>query len=86
MCGVIVKCRICDPCAARKGPRKRTRGRLQLYNVGAPFDPSPLPRSSDGNNNILVVMNYFTKRPEAHPTLDLSDSCRDSSSTLYLKI
>ncbi|GFX51764.1 retrovirus-related Pol polyprotein from transposon 412 [Trichonephila clavipes] len=31
-------CRICDPCAARKGPRKRTRGRLQLYNVGVPFE------------------------------------------------
>ncbi|GFU60855.1 retrovirus-related Pol polyprotein from transposon 412 [Trichonephila clavipes] len=31
-------CRICDPCAARKGHRKRTRGRLQLYNVGAPFE------------------------------------------------
>ncbi|GFS49134.1 retrovirus-related Pol polyprotein from transposon 412 [Trichonephila clavipes] len=60
-------CRICDPCAARKGPRKRTRGRLQLYNVGAPFERTvfdilgPLPRSSDGNNNILVVMDYFTK-------------------------
>ncbi|GFX21757.1 retrovirus-related Pol polyprotein from transposon 412 [Trichonephila clavipes] len=61
-------CRICDPCAARKGPRKRTRGRLQLYNVGAPFERipfnilGPLPRSSDGNN-ILVVMDYFTKVP-----------------------
>ncbi|GFX17041.1 retrovirus-related Pol polyprotein from transposon 412 [Trichonephila clavipes] len=31
-------CRICDPCAPRKGPRKRTRVRLQLYNVGAPFE------------------------------------------------
>ncbi|GFX75704.1 retrovirus-related Pol polyprotein from transposon 412 [Trichonephila clavipes] len=45
-------CRTCDPCAARKGPRKRTRGRLQLYNVGAPFERmafdilGPLPRSS----------------------------------------
>ncbi|GFT92066.1 retrovirus-related Pol polyprotein from transposon 412 [Trichonephila clavipes] len=66
-------CRICDPCAARKGPRKRTRGRLQLYNVGAPFERiafdilGPLPRSSDDNNNILVVMDYFTKWPEAYP-------------------
>ncbi|GFW49334.1 retrovirus-related Pol polyprotein from transposon 412 [Trichonephila clavipes] len=66
-------CRICDPCAARKGPRKRTRGRLQLYNVGAPFERiafdilGPLPRSSDGNNNILVVMDYFTKWPGAYP-------------------
>ncbi|GFU53204.1 uncharacterized protein TNCV_2952491 [Trichonephila clavipes] len=31
---------------------------------------SPLPRSSDGNNNILVVMNYFTKWPEAYPSSD----------------
>ncbi|GFY21665.1 retrovirus-related Pol polyprotein from transposon 412 [Trichonephila clavipes] len=66
-------CCICDPCAARKGPRKRTRGRLQLYNVGAPFERiafdilGPLPRSSDGNNNILVVKDYFTKWPEAYP-------------------
>ncbi|GFV96342.1 retrovirus-related Pol polyprotein from transposon 412 [Trichonephila clavipes] len=66
-------CRTCDPCAARKGPRKRTRGRLQLYNVGAPFERiafdilGPLWRSSDGNNNILVVMDYFTKWPEAYP-------------------
>ncbi|GFY31201.1 retrovirus-related Pol polyprotein from transposon 412 [Trichonephila clavipes] len=69
-------CRICDPCAACKGPRKRTRGRLQLYNVGAPFERiafdilGPLPRSSDGNNNILVVMDYFTKWPEAYPIPD----------------
>ncbi|GFY06603.1 retrovirus-related Pol polyprotein from transposon 412 [Trichonephila clavipes] len=69
-------CRICDPCAARKSPRKRTRGRLQLYNVGAPFERiafdilASLPRSSDGNNNILVVMDYFTKWPEAYPIPD----------------
>ncbi|GFW28635.1 DDE_3 domain-containing protein [Trichonephila clavipes] len=60
-------CGTCDLCAARKGPRKRTRGRLQLYNVGASFERiafdilGPLPRSSDGNNNILVGMDYFTK-------------------------
>ncbi|GFS55046.1 retrovirus-related Pol polyprotein from transposon 412 [Trichonephila clavipes] len=66
-------CRTCDPCAARKSPRKCTRGRLQLYNVGAPFERitfdilGPLLRSSDDNNNILVVMDYFTKWPEAYP-------------------
>ncbi|GFV97086.1 retrovirus-related Pol polyprotein from transposon 412 [Trichonephila clavipes] len=69
-------CRTCDPCAARKGPRKRTRRRLQLYNVGAPFKRiafdilGPLSRSSDGNNNILVVIDYFTKWPEAYPIPD----------------
>ncbi|GFY31601.1 retrovirus-related Pol polyprotein from transposon 412 [Trichonephila clavipes] len=68
-------CHICDPYAARKGPKKRTRGRLQLYNVGAPFKRmafdilGPLSRSSDGNN-ILVVMDYFTKWPEAYPISD----------------
>ncbi|GFV14563.1 retrovirus-related Pol polyprotein from transposon 412 [Trichonephila clavipes] len=69
-------CRICDPSAARKGLKKRTRGRLQLYNVGAPFERiafdilGPLPRSSNDNNNILVVMDYFTKWPEAYPIPD----------------
>ncbi|GFS48648.1 retrovirus-related Pol polyprotein from transposon 412 [Trichonephila clavipes] len=69
-------CRTCDPCAARKGSRKRTRGRLQLYNVRAPFERivfdilGHLPRSSDGNKNILVVMDYFTKWPEAYPIPD----------------
>ncbi|GFX90124.1 retrovirus-related Pol polyprotein from transposon 412 [Trichonephila clavipes] len=63
-------CRICDHCSAGKDPRKRTRGRLQLYNVGAPFERiafdllGPLPRSSDGKK-ILVVMDYFTKWLEA---------------------
>ncbi|GFV86651.1 retrovirus-related Pol polyprotein from transposon 412 [Trichonephila clavipes] len=69
-------CGICDPCAACKGPRKHTRGRLQLYNGGAPFERiasdilGTLLRSSDGNNNILVVMDYFTKGSEAYPISD----------------
>ncbi|GFV80177.1 retrovirus-related Pol polyprotein from transposon 412 [Trichonephila clavipes] len=63
-------CHICDPC-----PRKRTRRKLK-YNVGAPFkriafdNQGPLQRSSDGNNNILVVMDYFTKWSEAYPIPD----------------
>ncbi|GFT14129.1 retrovirus-related Pol polyprotein from transposon 412 [Trichonephila clavipes] len=69
-------CSIYDPCAARKCPRKRTVGRLQLYNVGAPFERiafnilGNLPRSSDGNNSILVVMDYFTNWPDAYPIID----------------
>ncbi|GFY15557.1 retrovirus-related Pol polyprotein from transposon 412 [Trichonephila clavipes] len=69
-------CRTCDPCAALKGHRKLSRGRLQLYNVGAPFERiafdilGPLPRSLDANNNILVVMDYFTKWPEVYPIPD----------------
>ncbi|GFW83514.1 retrovirus-related Pol polyprotein from transposon 412 [Trichonephila clavipes] len=95
MCGVTWKSVVaCDPCAARKGPRKRTRGRLQLYNVGEPFKQiafdilGPLPKSSDGNN-ILVVMGYFTKWPEAYISYSRPrglDCCRGSSSTLELTI
>ncbi|GFY15461.1 retrovirus-related Pol polyprotein from transposon 412 [Trichonephila clavipes] len=69
-------CRTFDPCAARKGPRKRTRGRLQLSNVGAPFERiafdilGPLPKSSDDNNILRRLMYYFTKCPEAYPISD----------------
>ncbi|GBM95150.1 Transposon Ty3-G Gag-Pol polyprotein, partial [Araneus ventricosus] len=31
-------CRECHACGARKGPKTRTKGRLQRYNVGAPFE------------------------------------------------
>ncbi|GFW93188.1 hypothetical protein TNCV_3333481 [Trichonephila clavipes] len=37
----------------------------------------PLPRSSDGNNNILVVMDYFTKWPEAYPIPDREATVAD---------
>ncbi|GFV78938.1 retrovirus-related Pol polyprotein from transposon 412 [Trichonephila clavipes] len=69
-------CRTCDSCTARKEPRNCTRGRLQLYNVGAPFERivfdilGSLPRSSDGNNIILVVMDCFTKWNEAYTISD----------------
>ncbi|GFS97927.1 retrovirus-related Pol polyprotein from transposon 412 [Trichonephila clavipes] len=44
--------------------------------MGAPFERTAfdilgsLPTSSDVNNNILVVMDYFTKWPEAYPIPD----------------
>ncbi|GFV08795.1 retrovirus-related Pol polyprotein from transposon 412 [Trichonephila clavipes] len=45
---------------------------MQPYNLAAPFERiafdilGPLPRSSDGNKHILVVMDYFTKWTEAY--------------------
>ncbi|KAJ8921328.1 hypothetical protein NQ315_002942 [Exocentrus adspersus] len=31
-------CRRCETCAASKGPRTPSRGKMQQYNVGAPFE------------------------------------------------
>lgn len=69
-------CKSCNQCAARKGPSKRTRGRLQRYNVGAPFERialdilGPLPVTNNQNKYILVVMDYFSKWPEAYSIPD----------------
>ncbi|GBN05495.1 Retrovirus-related Pol polyprotein from transposon 297 [Araneus ventricosus] len=60
-------CRECHACGARKGPKTRTKGRLQRYNVGAPFERmaldilGPLPVTTKGNRYVLVLMDYFTK-------------------------
>ncbi|KAJ8916397.1 hypothetical protein NQ315_014607 [Exocentrus adspersus] len=57
-----------------RGPRTRSRGPMQQYNVGAPFERIAIdvaglfPRSEAVNRYILVVMDYFTNgqlhRPE----------------------
>ncbi|KAF8795542.1 Transposon Ty3-I Gag-Pol polyprotein like [Argiope bruennichi] len=55
-------CRSCNACA-----KTRIRGKLQKYNVEAPFERNaldvlgPLPRTADGNKYILVIMDYFSK-------------------------
>ncbi|GBM41568.1 hypothetical protein AVEN_100601-1 [Araneus ventricosus] len=60
-------CRECHACGARKGPKTRTKGRLQRYNVGAPFERmaldilEPFPVTTKGNRYVLVLMDYFTK-------------------------
>ena len=63
----------CEDCAAAKGPKIRTRGKMMQYLVGAPFEriaidvAGPFPTSSSGNRYVLVAMDYFSKWPEIYP-------------------
>ncbi|UYV71059.1 K02A2.6-like [Cordylochernes scorpioides] len=55
-------CRNCTQCSARKGPTTRSRGKLKIYNVGAPFERiaidvvGPFPKSDLGNKYILALL------------------------------
>lgn len=63
----------CTICASVNGPSTRSRGPLQQYLVGIPFERiamdvvGPFPSSIKGNRFILVIMDYFSKWPEAYP-------------------
>ena len=65
-------CSKCDPCAARKGPPRKPRAPLSLYNVGSPMERvaidilGPLPESDAGNKYLLIAMDYFSKWPEGY--------------------
>ncbi|GBO21754.1 hypothetical protein AVEN_152495-1 [Araneus ventricosus] len=58
-------------CGAQKGPKTRTKGRWQRYNVGTPLKRialdilGPFPVTTKDNKYVLVLMDYFTKWPEA---------------------
>jgi hypothetical protein len=45
---------------------------MHQYNVGVPVEriaiyvAGPFPRSEQGNRCLLIVMDYFTKLPEAY--------------------
>lgn len=62
----------CPQCMAAKGPKTRSRGRLQQYNSGSPFEriaidgAGPFPTSDSGNKYVLVIMDYFSKWPEVY--------------------
>ena len=66
-------CRICEACAAKKGPQSKPQAPLQIVSVGAPMErvavdiAGPFPVSASGNRYIIVVMDYFSKWPEAFP-------------------
>ncbi|GBL85302.1 hypothetical protein AVEN_222764-1 [Araneus ventricosus] len=59
-------CRECCVCGARKGPITRTKGRLQRYNVGTPFERIDLdilghfPVTTKGNRSADHEVTGFT--------------------------
>lgn len=65
--------RSCDACSKAKGPLVKSRGPMKQYNVGAPFERvavdilGPFPVSTSGNRYVVIVMDYFSKWPEAYP-------------------
>ncbi|GBN24867.1 hypothetical protein AVEN_124796-1 [Araneus ventricosus] len=52
-------CRECHACGARKGPKTRTKGRLQRYNVGAPFESAMGPEARP----IFSGIGFRTRNP-----------------------
>ena len=68
---VKMYCSRCNACASRKGPGRKQRAPLRLYNVGAPMERiaidvlGPLPVTESGSKYLLVAIDYFTKWPEA---------------------
>ncbi len=64
-------CRSCDLCASRKDPHRKAWAPMGQYNVGTPMERiaidvlGPLPLSDSGNRFLLLVVDYFTKWPEA---------------------
>ena len=64
-------CRVCEVCAAKKGPSRSPQAPLQVVSVGAPMErvavdvAGPFPVSASGNRYIIVVIDYFSKWPEA---------------------
>ncbi|UYV71163.1 hypothetical protein LAZ67_8001966 [Cordylochernes scorpioides] len=43
-------CRNCTQCSVREGPTTRSRGKLKIYNVGAPFERMPAIHQWAGEN------------------------------------
>ena len=66
-------CKQCDLCNSRKGPKRREKAPLQIYQVGSPMERiavdvlGPLPKTRNGNKYLLICMDYFTKWPEVYP-------------------
>jgi hypothetical protein len=65
-------CRQRNTFAASCGPPTGNWGQMHQYKIEAPFEKiainvaGPFPWSEQGNQYLLIAMNYFTKWPKAY--------------------
>lgn len=69
----------CGTCMARKGPKTLSQQKLGRYNSSVPFKRDTFDflgsfsKVSEKNKHILVVIDYFTKCPQAYLIPDLQN-------------
>ncbi len=69
---VKLRCQSCEDCARRKMTTPKYKAPLKNVQVGSPMQVvavdilGPLPKSSNGNQYILVAGDYFTRWMEAY--------------------
>ncbi|UYV69258.1 K02A2.6-like [Cordylochernes scorpioides] len=84
-------CRNCMQCSARKGPTTRSKGKLKIYNVGAPFEwiaidvVGPFPKSDLGNKYILALLQDWVSIFGV-PRILHSDQVRNFESNIFQEL
>ena len=69
---IEIYCAKCQRCAARKAPSSTAKAKLMSMGAGFPFERiamdivGPLPKTERGNRYLLVVVDYYTRWPEAY--------------------
>ena len=70
---VKLRCQRCQEYLKRKSPPRKRKAPMQTLTAGSPMQIvaldilGPLPKSTNGNQYILVIADYFTKWMEAYP-------------------
>ncbi|PFX15936.1 Transposon Ty3-G Gag-Pol polyprotein [Stylophora pistillata] len=69
-------CQTCRTCGSRNGPTPRSRAPMQSIRTGYPLERiqtdilGPLPETNMGNKFVAVVVDMYTKWPEAYALPD----------------
>ena len=69
---IEIFCAKCQRCAARKAPSSKATAKLVSMGAGFPFERiamdivGPLFKTESGNRYLIVVVDYYTRWPEAY--------------------